>query len=53
VVAELARRGLAASYGAVWRFFAREGTVRNFVRRLGMIGAKEPRNAATQRASNS
>ena len=25
VVAELARRGLAASYGAVWRFFAREG----------------------------
>ncbi len=25
VVAELATRGLAASYGAVWRFFAREG----------------------------
>jgi len=25
------------------------GTVRNFVRRLGMIGAKEPDNAATQR----
>jgi len=25
VVAELAARGLAASYGAVWRFFAREG----------------------------
>ena len=27
------------------------GTVRNFVRRLGMIGAKEPAHAATQRAS--
>jgi len=27
-----------------------EGTVRNFVRRLGMIGAKEPDDAATQRA---
>jgi len=26
VVAELAARGLAASYGAVWRFFAREGS---------------------------
>jgi hypothetical protein len=25
------------------------GTVRNFVRRLGMIGAKEPAHAATQR----
>jgi len=28
------------------------GTVRNFVRRLGMIGAKEPDNAATQRTSD-
>jgi hypothetical protein len=28
------------------------GTVRNFVRRLGMIGAKEPDNAATQRTSH-
>jgi hypothetical protein len=27
------------------------GTVGNFVRRLGMIGAKEPDDAATQRAS--
>ena len=27
----------------------RLGTGRNFVRRLGMIGAKEPDNAATQR----
>jgi transposase len=25
VVAELAARGITASYGAVWRFFAREG----------------------------
>jgi transposase len=25
VVAELAERGTPASYGAVWRFFAREG----------------------------
>jgi transposase len=25
VVAELAARGISASYGAVWRFFAREG----------------------------
>jgi hypothetical protein len=29
------------------------GTVRNFVRRLGMIGAKEPAHAATQRTSYS
>jgi TonB family protein len=29
------------------------GTVRNFVRRLGMMGAKEPGNAATQRATYS
>jgi hypothetical protein len=29
------------------------GTVRNFVRRLGMMGAKEPSNAATQRATYS
>ena len=29
----------------------RHGTVRNFVRRLGMMGAKEPRYAATQRAA--
>jgi hypothetical protein len=28
------------------------GTIRNFVRRLGMIGAKEPDNAATQRTSH-
>jgi transposase len=28
------------------------GTVRNFVRKLGMIGAKEPDNAATQRTSH-
>jgi hypothetical protein len=31
----------------------RLGTVRNFVRRLGMIGAKEPADAATQRTSYS
>jgi hypothetical protein len=31
----------------------RDGTVRNFVRRLGMIGAKEPAHAATQRTSYS
>jgi transposase len=30
---------------------AAEGTVRNFVRRLRMIGAKEPAHAATQRTS--
>jgi acyl-CoA synthetase (AMP-forming)/AMP-acid ligase II len=30
--------------------WAAGGSVRNFVRRLGMMGAKEPRNAATQRA---
>jgi hypothetical protein len=29
------------------------GTVRNFVRRLGMMGAKEPTDAATQRADYS
>src|SRR5277367_1551835 len=29
------------------------GTVRNFVRRLGMMGAKEPSNASTQRADYS
>jgi hypothetical protein len=35
-------------------FYAwRSRSVRNFVRRLGMIGAKEPDNAATQRASYS
>jgi DNA replication protein DnaC len=28
------------------------GTIGNFVRRLGMIGAKEPDNAATQRTSH-
>jgi hypothetical protein len=28
------------------------GSVRNFVRRLGMIGAKESDNAATQRTSH-
>jgi TIR domain len=28
------------------------GTVRSFVRRLGMIGAKEPAHAATQRTSH-
>jgi hypothetical protein len=31
--------------------FSVDGTVGNFVRRLGMIGAKEPDDAATQRAS--
>src|SRR5437763_10696548 len=31
------------------RFFTPRGTIGNFVRRLGMIGAKEPDNAATQR----
>ena len=31
---------------------SRAGTVRNFVRRLGMIGAKEPADAATQRTSH-
>jgi hypothetical protein len=34
------------------RFKTRKRTVRNFVRRLGMIGAKEPDNAATQRTSH-
>jgi transposase len=40
----------------IWRAFGlqphRVETVRNFVRRLGMIGAKEPNNAATQRTSH-
>jgi hypothetical protein len=31
---------------------ATPGTIRNFVRRLGMIGAKEPDDATTQRASH-
>jgi hypothetical protein len=35
------------------RSFDRAGTVRNFMRRLGMIGAKEPDHAATQRTSHS
>jgi len=30
----------------------RQGTVRNFVRRLGMIGEKEPDNATPQRTSH-
>jgi transposase-like protein len=33
------------------RFTETKGTIRNFVRRLGMIGAKEPNDAATQRTS--
>jgi transposase len=34
------------------RFFAPRGSIRNFVRRLGMIGAKEPDDATTQRTSH-
>ena len=34
-------------------FGSSQGTVRNFVRRLGMMGAKEPTDAATQRADYS
>jgi hypothetical protein len=41
-----AARGLKRTAAAVL-----VGSVRNFVRRLGMIGAKEPDNAATQGTS--
>ena len=54
-------RYAAKSWNAERRVIARveagtqgaDGTIGNFVRRLGMIGAKEPDNAATQRTSHS
>src|ERR1044071_1403964 len=38
--------------GGGGNFGVATGTIGNFVRRLGMIGAKEPDNAATQRTSH-
>ena len=60
--AELFRVSVSYIYKAlirrrrIWQaarpFVDADGTIRNFVRRLGMIGAKEPDNAATQRTSH-
>ena len=44
--AELAADGVKVSYGAVWAWDCRE-----FRAGMGMIGAKEPIHAASQRAS--
>ena len=47
VVAELAQRGIPASYGAVWRFYAREGIT--FKKKPARRRAGSPRRGATAR----
>jgi hypothetical protein len=52
VGAMLEERGLLMRQGTIVDATIIAGTIRNFVRRLGMIGAKELDNAATQGTSH-
>jgi len=55
VMAELAERGTPASYGAVWRFFAREGVTfkKKPARQRARPAGRRPAAAAVEEVSGS